>query len=575
MNLEWEKLNIDDRIVKIIKNVLQFESMTAVQSATIPLFLSHKDVAVEAVTGSGKTLAFLIPILQILIRKSQEEKIGKHDVGAVIVCPTHELANQIYQVLCEFILNEEYNLNLTGLLFIGGKSWTFDEEKYIKNGANIIISTPGRLCEMFEKSNQLASKTRKCLEMFVLDEADLLLDMGFERSLNTILSYLPKQRRTGLFSATQTKKLEQLIRAGLRNPVKIEIKEKQSQKKEIVQMPLTLANNYIVLESCKDKLVFLLQFINKHLNSKFLVFLSTCAQVNYFENPIAKFARKSTQIFKIHRKLKKKRQKIFDQFKECKNGVLLCTDVMSRGIDISQVDWVIHFDLPNTIESYIHRSGRSGHRIGANGNSLLIVLKSETEYISMCKNRGIQLQEIENFQLNDELREKIINYMKKCAKENAKFYEKGMQAYVSFIRNYSSKNCLNNILFKNLDFVDIANGYGLLKMPMMPELKSKIDTFSSMDSTVKERNIANNHRETLFTMRSKNKNQNDKKEIPLAKKLQIEKKEKIKKSKLKGKQKKRLIDQLEFDELARDARMVKKLKKGKITSKQFDDYFGV
>ena len=230
----WDSLSTP--LSKPIRNalsLLSFDQMTPVQSATIPLFLKHKDVIVEAVTGSGKTLAFIIPVLEILLKRyAQGEVWGKHAIGAIILSPTRELAKQIFDVTSTFMntihahLNEGSESNdsspvLSQMLFIGGTDVKEDIQAFQKNGAQILIGTPGRLEDLLKKTQIFKTKE---LEVLVLDEADRLLDMGFEQSLNAIMKLLPRQRRTGLFSATMNDALNELVRAGLRNPVKVVVK---------------------------------------------------------------------------------------------------------------------------------------------------------------------------------------------------------------------------------------------------------------------------------------------------------------------------------------------------------------
>ncbi|XP_011064268.1 PREDICTED: ATP-dependent RNA helicase DDX55-like [Acromyrmex echinatior] len=219
---KWEELDVrlSDSVLKTLRQ-LGFFNMTPVQIACIPLLLNGKDVAAEAVTGSGKTLAFLIPLLEILQKRN--EKWKTMEVGAIIVSPTRELAIQISEILEEFLKRIPL---LKQVLLVGGVTLQKDVEK-LKKGANIIVATPGRLKDILSNYINLGLYI-KSLEFLVLDEADRLLDLGFSATLDSILSYLPRLRRTGLFSATQTKELEQLIRAGLRNPALIVVKEKSN-----------------------------------------------------------------------------------------------------------------------------------------------------------------------------------------------------------------------------------------------------------------------------------------------------------------------------------------------------------
>ena len=176
-----------------------------------------QDVVVQAATGSGKTLAFLLPLFEVLGRL--DEPLKKHDVGALVVEPTRELAQQVYSVAQKIGAGGAPTLRLS--LVIGGTDIQQAMAQYRADGSNVIIGTPGRLDDVMERMPDMRLKT---LELLVLDEADRLLDMGFEATLNAILGRLPKQRRTGLFSATQTSEVLNLVRAGLRNPVKVEVK---------------------------------------------------------------------------------------------------------------------------------------------------------------------------------------------------------------------------------------------------------------------------------------------------------------------------------------------------------------
>ncbi|CAG2062041.1 unnamed protein product [Timema podura] len=287
---KWEDLNckLSLPVMRAI-NKLGFRTMTPVQAACIPLFIKNMDVAAEAVTGSGKTLAFLIPLLEILQEKHKskenvlgmrylinvcgktcmdrvskewelkecgfkrntiglksellntrtkkvsvssclrrDEALKSHEIGAVVISPTRELATQTSEVLQHFL---GFIPGLSQMLVVGGRGVVKDVSEFRDKGANIVIATPGRLEDLLMRKHDINLPSAvKTLEVLILDEADRLLDLGFDKSLTTILSYLPKQRRTGLFSATQTKEIEMLIRAGLRNPVIVSVKEKDSNR---------------------------------------------------------------------------------------------------------------------------------------------------------------------------------------------------------------------------------------------------------------------------------------------------------------------------------------------------------
>ncbi|KAJ3545623.1 hypothetical protein NM688_g5605 [Phlebia brevispora] len=296
--------------------------MTPVQASTIPLFMQNKDVVVEAVTGSGKTLAFVIPILEKLIRR--EIKLRKNDVGALIISPTRELATQIHSIFSLFLSSQPSALGYTSpspstsssqelpeddhtnweyppplLLVSSEASPAQDVKKFLATGADIIVGTPGRVEEfLLGKSRDVVNV--KELEVLVLDEADRLLDLGFQQTLTRILSHLPKQRRTGLFSATMTDAdaISELVRVGLRNPARIVVKVQTKKVKgkgrddaperELIEerrIPANLQNYYVKCRA-SEKLLQLARIVKhevKHQqSSRFIVYFATCACVDYF-----------------------------------------------------------------------------------------------------------------------------------------------------------------------------------------------------------------------------------------------------------------------------------------------------
>ncbi|KAG0718176.1 ATP-dependent RNA helicase DDX55 [Chionoecetes opilio] len=390
MDASWDNLPL--KLVEPVKRTiwdLDFHKMTPVQAACIPLLLSHKDVAAEAVTGSGKTLAFMIPIIQILVQR--EKPLKKHDVGALVISPTRELATQIYEVLQTFLLHLPH---FSSLLTVGGSQVGDDLQSFKTRGSHILVATPGRLQDLLSRSPangpSLAAGV-KALEVLILDEADRLLDLGFLNTLNTIFAYLPKQRRTGLFSATQTSDVISLIRAGLRNPVQVKVKEKETAGDE--RTPVSLLNYYMLCEEDK-KFSTLATLLKEREKEKTMVFFATCACVEYFTVILRDLLKKS-QVLSIHGKMKDKRFKIFDRFRSLDSGVLLCTDVMCRGVDIPSVEWVIQFDPPSTASSFIHRCGRTA-RIGNEGSAIVMLLPCEIDYVDFIRlNQKVNLNPIE------------------------------------------------------------------------------------------------------------------------------------------------------------------------------------
>ena len=372
-----------------------FTSMTPVQAATIPLFLLNKDVAVQAVTGSGKTLAFLIPIVEMILRNPTVLK--KRQVGALILSPTRELAQQTHAVAKELL--EYVSLPPPLLLVGGGSSYrpvSDDLRNFSKMGSDIVIGTPGRTEDILTRYDVMDVSELECL---VLDEADVLLDMGFDQTLNVILNKLPKMRRTGLFSATGTSgggagsrgMKELMTRAGMRNPVWVNVAiasstTKNSEAKS--QATPSSLSNYYVVTPMDEKLSRLVAFLSSHEDEKIICFFLTCASVEFYGGALQKLL---PGIELLHGKLvQKRREKAMERFRTSESKVLLCTDVAARGLDVTDVNWVIQFDAPQDPASFVHRVGRSA-RAGKMGSSLLFVSEKEESYIDLLRNRKVPL----------------------------------------------------------------------------------------------------------------------------------------------------------------------------------------
>ncbi|XP_044296602.1 ATP-dependent RNA helicase DDX55 isoform X2 [Varanus komodoensis] len=540
------------------------------KSATIPLFMTNKDVAAEAVTGSGKTLAFVIPIIEILLRR--EQKLKKMQVGAIVITPTRELAVQIDEVISHFT---KHFPQFSQCLLIGGKNPMEDVERFKEQGGHILIATPGRLEDMFRRKSEgldLATSV-KSLDVLVLDEADRLLDMGFEASLNTILDFLPKQRRTGLFSATQTQEVENLVRAGLRNPVRISVKEKGMAASNTQKTPTRLQNYYMICKA-DEKFNQLVHFLRQHKPEKHLVFFSTCACVEYYGKALESLI-KNVKIMCIHGKMKHKRNKIFTEFRKLPSGILVCTDVMARGIDIPEVNWVLQYDPPSNASAFVHRCGRTA-RIGHLGNALVFLLPMEETYVNfLAINQKCPMQEMKpQNNVAD-----VLPKLKSLSLADRAVYEKGMKAFVSSVQAYAKHEC--NLIFrlKDLDFTSLARGFALLKMPKMPELKGKsfpdfVPVDVDTDSIAFRDKNREKQRQIFLEQRKKGRlEQEGKRKIIKNKAWSKQKSKKEKKKKMTAKRKREEgsdVDDEEMEELLKDTRLLKRLKKGKISEEEFE-----
>ncbi|CAK6439956.1 unnamed protein product [Pipistrellus nathusii] len=565
----WESLpvRLHPRVLGALRE-LGFPHMTPVQSAAIPLFLRNKDVAAEAVTGSGKTLAFVIPILEILLRR--EEKLKRHQVGAIIITPTRELAVQIDEVLAHFTKPFP---QFSQILWIGGRNPGEDVSRFKEHGGNIIVATPGRLEDMFRRKAEgldLASCVRS-LDVLVLDEADRLLDMGFEASINTILELLPKQRRTGLFSATQTQEVESLVRAGLRNPVRVSVKEKGAAASSTQKTPSRLENHYMVCKA-DEKFNQLVHFLRNHKQEKHLVFFSTCACVEYYGKALEALV-KGVEVMCIHGKMKFKRNKIFMGFRQLQSGILVCTDVMARGIDIPEVNWVLQYDPPSSASAFVHRCGRTA-RIGHGGSALVFLLPMEAAYVNfLAINQKCPLQEMQPQKHTADLLPKL----RALALADRAVFEKGMRAFVSFVQAYAKHECSLIFRLKDLDFAALARGFALLKMPRMPELRGQqFPDFVPVDvdtDTIPFRDkIREKQRQKLLEQR-KEKTDNEGRRRFVKNKAWSKQKAKREKKKVNKKRKREEGSELEdedTEELLKDTRLLRKFRKGRITEEELE-----
>ncbi|KAM6241775.1 ATP-dependent RNA helicase DDX55 isoform 2-T2 [Spheniscus humboldti] len=517
----WESLPValSPGVLQALRE-LGFARMTPVQSATIPLFMNNKDVAAEAVTGSGKTLAFVIPILEILLRR--EEKLKKMQVGAIIITPTRELAIQIDEVLSHFT---KHFPRFSQILLIGGRNPMEDVEKFKEHG------------------------------------------------LNAILDFLPKQRRTGLFSATQTQEVENLVRAGLRNPVRISVKEKGVAASNTQKTPTRLENYYMICKA-DEKFNQLVHFLRQHKQEKHLVFFSTCACVEYYGKALESLI-KQVKIMSIHGKMKHKRNKIFTEFRKLPGGILVCTDVMARGIDIPEVHWVLQYDPPSSASAFVHRCGRTA-RIGNVGSALVFLLPMEESYINFLSiNQKCPMQEMKpQTNVLD-----LLPKLKSMALADRAVFEKGMKAFVSYVQAYAKHEC--NLIFriKDLDFASLAKGFALLKMPKMPELRGKCFpdftpvTVNTDSISFKDKNREKQRQKQLEQQRKERQENGGKKKFIKNKAWSKQKAKREKKKKITAKRKREEgsdIEDEDMEELLNDTRLLKRLKKGKISEEEFE-----
>jgi len=333
---------------------------TPIQEQSIPHILRGKDLLGCAQTGTGKTAAFAIPILQNLMLQQKEDAYN-HNIKALILTPTRELAIQIDESF------EAYGKH-TGIrhaVIFGGVSQAMQTNQ-LRNGVDILIATPGRLLDLtgqkFVNLNHL--------RMFVLDEADRMLDMGFIHDVRKIISLIPEKRQTLFFSATMPPEITRLSASILTNPVRVEVAAVSSTAENVDQ--------HIYLVEKNDKRQLLIHLLKNGTIQNALVFTRT----KYGADKIAKeLFRANIKADSIHgNKTQNARQKALNNFKEGKIRVLVATDIAARGIDVDDLSHVINFELPNIPETYVHRIGRTG-RAGNSGSALSFCDMEERAYL--------------------------------------------------------------------------------------------------------------------------------------------------------------------------------------------------
>lgn len=314
-----------------------FSEPTPVQQESIPLLLQGHDLMAFAQTGTGKTAAFLVPIINALLCKPKTE-----GVKAMIIAPTRELAHQIEQQLQGFA----YYANLNSLAIYGGgdgSGWAY-EKKALTQGADFIVATPGRLISHLN----LGYVDLTNLEFFVLDEADKMLDMGFLPDITSIIKMLPEKRQNMMFSATMNPKIKGLARKILKNPKEVSIAIAKPADK-IVQAAYLVHNN--------QKISLLENLLADKVDNKLIVFSSRKVTVNEI---VKRMRAKKIPAKGIHSGFdQSERERILLNFRNGVNKILVATDIVSRGIDVDDIDLIINFDIPPEAEDYVHRVGRT------------------------------------------------------------------------------------------------------------------------------------------------------------------------------------------------------------------------
>jgi ATP-dependent RNA helicase DDX18/HAS1 len=337
--LTFASLNLHKNIAKALEETLQFTNMTSIQARCLPPALMGKNLLAAAKTGSGKTLAFLIPAIEMLYGSGFKTRNG---TGVIIVSPTRELALQILQVTKELLTFN--NGAITFGVLMGGANRKAEAEK-LQRGVNLVVATPGRLLDHLQNTKDFHYKNCR---MLVIDEADRILQVGFEDEMKQILKLLPKEnRQTLLFSATQTTKIEDLARLSFdAPPLYINVDEGKS-----IATNETLEQGYVIAAS-DERFMLLFSFLKRNLSKKIIVFFSSCNAVKYYAELLNYI---DLPVLDLHGKQKQnKRTSTFFEFMSMPAGILLCTDVAARGLDIPAVDWIIQYDPPDDPKVFLN-----------------------------------------------------------------------------------------------------------------------------------------------------------------------------------------------------------------------------
>lgn len=438
--------------------------------------------------------------------------LKKHHVGAIIISPTRELATQIHTVLVSLLRfhapsaalldpeDEDTDMEdaeaspkpsfppgtlraIPQLLLGGSVTPAQDLSAFLKRSPNILIGTPGRLLELLRSPHVHCPQSS--FDALVMDEADRLLDLGFKEDLQRIIQRLPKQRRTGLFSASMSEAVDQLIRVGLRNPVRIAVKVKARAVAnganggtgaiEDKRTPASLQMSYLVTPaSHKIPAIKKILSATQPQPQKSILYLSTCFSVDYFQHILPDILEGYT-IVPLHGKhADKVRRRNFNKFVDSVTpSILLTTDVAARGLDIPSVDLVFQLDPPSDPKTFIHRCGRAG-RAGRRGVAVTLLTPGrEEDYIGFLNVRQTPITPLTSpaITITDSEAEAVTTQIRKQVKQDRALFDKAQRGFVSWVRAYSKHTASSIFQVTDLDWADLGNAWGLLTLPGMPELR--------------------------------------------------------------------------------------------------------
>lgn len=493
---EWSKLGeINKHLIKHIKDKMKLLHPTIIQTKSIPYLLDNKDLLIKSETGSGKTLAYLIPIISDLMNEIIERKDG---CKVMIIAPTRELCIQIFNVTNKLCRHTPFIV--IGHL-MGGQDKKKEKQK-LRKGLSVIIGTPGRILDHFENTRCFKFNLIKWL---VLDEADILLNLGFEKFIRSIVKIIDQNtivtnRCNILVSATLDHRIEKLAKLILKKHIFISLNEGNNDK---LYIPATLKHHYICLKREYQSvgligLLRMLYYQNLHENKnnesstfKAIIFMSTCKVIKYYYS-LFKQAKlfpngskyilptESLNLLELRGDMTQKdRTDTYFKFCNLTNGILFCTDVASRGLDIPKVNYIIQYDPPSNLQDYIHRSGRTA-RIGNIGQTILFLTPKEIKYLDILKQHKFKFTQIpighiwnqldidyQKYKVEDQpkgeqqelsSRNIIIDHLKDSVSNDEELKKKAREAMQTFVKAYTTyPRQLKSIFYvSNLDFYQLS-----------------------------------------------------------------------------------------------------------------------
>ncbi|KAI1497490.1 P-loop containing nucleoside triphosphate hydrolase protein [Biscogniauxia marginata] len=431
-----------------------FQNLTDIQKAVIPLGLKGRDMLAAAKTGSGKTLAFLVPVLEALHRAQWSEYDG---LGALVISPTRELAVQTFEVLRKIGRNTPYSAGLV----IGGKS--LQEEAQRLGRMNILVCTPGRILQHLDQTSGFHTDN---LQILVLDEADRIMDMGFQQTVDALVQHLPQTRQTLLLSATQSKRISDLARLSLKDPEYVSVHEAAA-----AATPTSLTQTYVVTP-LPEKMNTLFGFIKSNKKCKMIVFLSSGKQVRFAYKSL-RHLQPGISLLHLHGRQKQAaRLEITSRFSASKYSCLFATDIVARGLDFPAVDFVVQVDCPEDLDTYIHRVGRTA-RYEAKGNAVLFLDPSEEEgMLKLLEQRKVPIRKVN---VREGKKQNVQNAIQSMIFSNRDLKYLAQKAFISYAKSVNYNKNKEIFDLNKLDLDGYASSLGLAGAPQIRRFQNGED----------------------------------------------------------------------------------------------------